>query len=56
MCFAGNYRMLQLLELKNIAVMDAHEKNAESKQCFKILQYPASTYVYKAETEQKKVR
>jgi len=44
-----------LLELKNIAVMDAHEKSTESKQCFKILQYPASTYVYKAETEQKKI-
>ena len=45
------YKMINLLELKNVTVMDIQG----SKCCFKITQYPANTFVYRADSEQKKM-
>ena len=47
--------MIDLVELKNITVTDVTERSQESKLCFKVTQYPGNTYIYKAESEQRKV-
>ena len=45
------YKMVDLLELKNVTVMGVQD----GKSCFKITQYPANTFVFKAESEPKKM-
>ena len=45
------YKMVDLLELKNVTVMDVQDQ----KLCFKVTQYPANMFLYRAETEQKRI-